>query len=295
MAGALAMGCGSGQDTTGSGGQGGGGGGGPAAEELRFDTDVYELEPGEEKNYYCFTTRLSEAADTNVVKISPIYGKAVHHIGVYYTTSDEPDGSFDCPELVRDNWMPLYVGGIDIGDLTMPEGSAIKLGKGKQILVQLHLLNSTNDAVADKSTIVFETSDAQDLIGAGIYGFDNRAIAIPPGGSNVEVHQQCKMPKAMDVFAVNGHMHTLGRQIEFSRGELPGEEVLYDAKWEFEDQPTVPLKLQVNKGDLMNVRCWFDNPGAVDVTYGESSLTEMCAFVLYYTPFESVNGCIKFP
>jgi hypothetical protein len=90
-------------------------------------------------------------------------------------------------------------------------------------------------------------------------------------------------------------MHTLGRQIQFSRGATPGAEVLYDAMWEFEDQPTVPLDFQIKKDEPMHVRCWFDNPGATEVTYGENTSTEMCAFVLYYTPYTVINGCIKTP
>jgi hypothetical protein len=29
------------------------------------------------------------------------------------------------------------------------------------------------------------------------------------------------------------------------------------------------------------------------VTYGESSFNEMCAFVLYYSPYQHLDGCQK--
>lgn len=305
---ALLVGCGGGGDTSGAGGStgtttatggsgGSGGTGGAAAGDVfEIDTADYTLASGEERKYMCYTTHLPADAKMWVTEVEPIYGQAIHHLAVYQTLADEPDGVFECPELSKDTWVPVYLGGVDSTPLTMPEGAAAPLPAGAQILVQLHLLNAAAETITDKAQIRFHTSKEPNLTRAGVFGFDNRDILIPAHGTDVEIAQTCTgFAHDMDVFAVFGHMHQLGTKIEVSRGATPGQEVLYTEQWKFEDQPTAPVQFHVAKDDQIHVRCWFDNPGDTDVTYGESSFTEMCAFIMYHTPYTTVGGCVKAP
>lgn len=299
----LLAGCGdSNETTTGGGGAGGSGaaggtggtGGGPQGDTYSFDTDTYTLKSGEQREYMCFTTHVPSDGNINITEIEPIYGKGIHHLAIYTTIVAEPEGTFDCPELVRATWLPVYLGGVDSTKLTMPAGTSLTLPKGAQILVQLHLLNASADTIEDKAGVVFHTTKDETLTKAGVFGFDNRDILIPAQTAAVEQTQACPtVGKDMDVFAVFGHMHQHGKKIEVSRGETVGKDVLYSAEWEFQDQPTVTTDFHIAKEDTVNVRCWFDNPTDKDVTYGESSYEEMCSFILYYTPFTEVDGCVK--
>lgn len=266
----------------------------PDASEIRFDTSTYTLKPGEEMRYLCFTTRLPGDAATIVNEIVPLYGKATHHLGIYYTLTAEPDGAFDCPELVRETWVPLYGGGAESGTLKAPEGAGFHLPKGQQILVQLHLLNAGSEPVSDKATIVFKTTDDKNATAAGMFGFDNRQIHIPAHTSDVVQTMSCpNVDVDMDVFAVFGHMHQLGKHIEVSRGAQPGDELLFEEGWNFDNQPTVPKSFHISKTDTVHVRCTYDNPSDADFAYGESTFDEMCSFVFYYTPYTSLNGCVQ--
>ncbi|MEZ4310146.1 MAG: hypothetical protein R3F14_19060, partial [Polyangiaceae bacterium] len=232
----------------------------------------------------------------HIAEVEPIYGKAIHHLGVYQTLKDEPEGTFLCPELIRETWMPIYAGGIESGTLTMPEGAAMIVPEGAQILVQLHLLNTTGETVKDRARVVLRKSEAAEPVRAGIFGFDNRDLTIPALAKDVVQEQTCApVGREMDVFAVFGHMHQRGKKVEISRGDTPGEEVLYSAEWEFQDQPTAPASFHVSKDDSIHVRCWYDNPDKYDVHYGEKTADEMCTFVFYYTPFTSLFGCLKSP
>jgi hypothetical protein len=279
-------------------GTGGAGGAAPAPNEYRFETSSYEVKAGEEINYYCFTTTIPDDAEMVVRKITPLYGKATHHLGVYTVLGNsEPEGAFVCPELTRETWIPLYGGGVESGSLELPEGSGFKLKAGQQVLVQLHLLNPTGNDVNDKATIVFETTDAPDVIPAGMYGMDNRDIRVPALGSNVEQSMTCaKAGRTMDVFAVFGHMHQAGKVIELSRGAVPGEEILYrNDAYNFDDQPTQPASFHIDENDQLHLRCWYDNATDMEMAYGESTFDEMCSFVLYHTPYEGLFGCLKEP
>src|SRR5262249_28203095 len=101
----------------------------PPANPLAFsiDTPPYTVHSAEGKRYYCYTTRLAADQDRFITQIMPVYGRATHHLGVYYTLADEPDGVFDCPELVRRTWIPLYGGGVQSGTVKVPDGAAFHL------------------------------------------------------------------------------------------------------------------------------------------------------------------------
>ena len=264
----------------------------PMANPLAFSipTPAYTVTPGQEIKYMCYTTRLPADKPVNITQIAPVYGKATHHLGVYYTLAAEPDGVFTCPELEKQTWIPLYGGGVQSGTVTAPDGAAFKLPAGQQILIQLHLLNATAETVMDNATIDFLTTDAADPTPAGMFGMDNTQISIPamsPG----EAQMSCAPNEALNVFAVFGHMHQLGKHISLSR--TTGSTPLFGEDWNFNDQPTVPMQFTVAKGESLHLDCKYQNDTQQTVAYGESTTQEMCAFVLYYTPYPGLDGCLQ--
>lgn len=262
--------------------------------KLRHETKSYTLQPGEEK-YFCYTMTLPADHETLVTEFAPEYGRAVHHFSYYYTIAPEPDGYSECPVLIKTTWVPLFEGGRDSGKLSLPAGAGVRL-RGQQLLIQLHLLNSTKSPITETSAMVMTTIDpTTKTLGAGLFGFDNRVISIPPKTTEYEQSMSCPVDKDMDVFAIMGHMHTRGSYIQVSRGAAPGAEVLYESKWNFDVQPTTPLVLKIKKGDNIHLRCKWANDSDKLIKYGESTYDEMCAFVWYYTPYEALDGCIKSP
>lgn len=266
-----------------------------ASNELTFKTLPYTLKPGDEK-YFCYTMDLPADRETVITELSPTYGKATHHFGMYYTIAAEPNGFSECPLLVKETWIPLYGGGVDSGPLKLPQGAGFRLGKGQQILIQLHLLNAGKTDVTDTGAMTMKLVDpATKVTPAGMFGFDNRDLAIPAKTMDVERVMTCTLPFDMNVFGVFGHMHTKGKHIEVSRGATPGAEILYATPWVFDQQPTVLKSFQAKKGDTVHIRCKWDNPSELPVKYGESTNDEMCSFVFYYAPYEKLEGCLKMP
>jgi hypothetical protein len=262
---------------------------------INFSSESYTLKPGEEK-YYCYTMRLPADKDVVLTKFVPTYGQGTHHILFSQTLATEPDGFSDCNVLIKTTWLPLYAGGLNSGPLSAPEGAGFKplAAKNQQLIMQLHLQNATTKDITDKTSMRIEYADpAKITVAAGIFGYDNRTIDLPPMMAGTQTTFSCMMDKKLDVFAVLPHMHKRGKKIELFRGANIGEEKLFEAVWNFDDQPVTPLKVTVNPGDRIHLRCTHDNPTDTTITYGESSDTEMCAAVFYYTPYTSVDGCIN--
>ncbi|MCS6899114.1 MAG: hypothetical protein RMJ98_04365 [Myxococcales bacterium] len=261
--------------------------------EIELKSSPFTLQPGEEK-YYCYTMRLPENTDTVVTRLRPIYGQGTHHILFSKVlTNDEPEGFSECPVLFKQTWVPLYAAGALTTPLTMPEGVAIKLAPGQQIVMQLHLQNATGNPITDTTSMRMLTRDPTlPFKPAGIFGLDNRILTIP-ARSEGSALMSCSPGKELDVFGFLGHMHKMGTKIRLSRGETPGQEILFEEKWLFDEQPILPLSVKIAATDKLHLECTWYNRLDKDISYGESSDTEMCAVVLYHSSPGELDGCIK--
>ncbi len=263
------------------------------SEHVDLVSTPYTLQPGEEK-YFCYTMRLPADRDVAMTKFTPTYGKGTHHILVSQTIATEPEGFSECNVLIKTTWIPLYTGGLNSGVLAMPDGIGFRpLERGQQILMQLHLQNATDAPITDVSKLRIDFVDqTPEIQPASIYGLDNRKIAVPPR-SNATTSMACTASKDLEVFAVLGHMHKAGVFLDVSRGATAGTEMLYEEQWKFEDQPVTLKSFHVTKGENLHLRCTHKNDSDKVLTYGESSDTEMCAFVMYYAPAVGLDGCIS--
>ncbi|HEY5928287.1 MAG TPA: hypothetical protein VIV11_41650 [Kofleriaceae bacterium] len=253
----------------------------------------YTLQPGEER-YYCYTMDLP-AEDIAITKLTPTYGEGTHHILFSQSIAPEPEGFSDCNVLIRTTWIPLYAGGLDSGPLTLPEKTGfVPFEKGQQVIMQLHLQNSTDAPITDTTKMRIDyVARTPEIKSASIFGMDNRKLNIPPNTPEMKSEMSCTVSRDLEVFAVMGHMHKFGVHIDLSRGATAGEEMLYQTSWDFETQPVTPMKFRVNLGDKLHLRCTHKNDTATAVPYGESSDTEMCSFVMYHAPSTALDGCIS--
>jgi hypothetical protein len=266
----------------------------PDTPHLDFASDTYTLQPGEEK-YFCYTTNLPADRDIAITKLTPTYGEGTHHILFSQAVAPEPAGFSECPVLSRSTWIPMYAGGKDSGPLELPAQTGFKpFALGQQVIMQLHLQNATDAPISAHTTIRMDYVDATpDILQAGIFGFDDRRLDIPPHTTNALNQMSCVVDADLDVFAVLGHMHKRGVHLDLSRGATAGAEMLFQQDWNFDTQPVTPLKLQVKQGDNIFLRCTHKNESDFPIVYGESSDNEMCILVLYYAPKAMPRPCIN--
>ncbi|MCU1283538.1 MAG: hypothetical protein JWM53_7084 [bacterium] len=262
----------------------------------RMLTPDLMLGGGEEK-YLCFTVTLQEAADIAVTKFDSIASSAVHHFEVFQTLAPEPAGLFDCSStLIKQSWLPLFGGGTAAGGLTLPDGSGFKIPKDAQLLLQVHLLNATAAAVTTSVTVdMTYAKDATAVTPAGIYAVGSMNINLPAGATTTVASPHCTLGKQYNVFAVQPHMHQLGTKIAFQHGatESTMQTAFQRDPWVFGVQPIEQVAMTLNAGDFVGATCTYDNTTGAPVTYGESTKNEMCFFVLFYTPFDHLNGCLN--
>lgn len=266
----------------------------PPAHGVQLKTPSYTIAAGEEK-YLCYVVPLAETADVAVTAFESFASAHVHHLELFQTLGNEPEGLSECSGTIKINWMPLFGGGQNAGGLQLPDGAGFKLPKDATLLVQLHLLNASSAAVTEKAILNLDyAADATQVMPAGIFAFGSMNINLEPGQTQ-QVVSSCSLPKALNVFAVQPHMHTLGTKLTFELGaDQPSAQMVYSRDpWSFGAQPIDVWNMPMTQGQFGRATCTFDNTTDHAVTYGESTSNEMCYLVLFYTPFDRLGGCIQ--
>jgi hypothetical protein len=111
------------------------------------------------------------------------------------------------------------------------------------------------------------------------------ALDIPPGETTVHTGY-CTMSSDVTLFAVSPHMHVLGVHARIAaESAVNGETLLFDGPYDFNEQSyhLIP-PLALDKGDRVRVDCTHHNTTSKDVTFGESTTSEMCFAGIYRYP-----------
>ncbi|HVU00980.1 MAG TPA: hypothetical protein VHE30_04480 [Polyangiaceae bacterium] len=251
--------------------------GGTGTTWTRLIEGEWTLGPGEEKTRYCVKKELTE--DLYVKAIRPIHPKGTHH-----TLLTLGDGTIDCTTAVAQGL--IYAAGVGSEGLTLPEGVAIKLPKGKFLNLGLHLYNTSEDTLEGTSAMEVQFLAKEDV------KFESEALlagpltlSLPPG-KETTVSNECDITDDQTMYALFPHMHQLGKHLKttFTVGGV--EQVIHDGDYTFNEQFQIPLDPQIalHPGDKVKTECTYDNTLDKTVTFGESSDTEMCFSILFRYP-----------
>lgn len=258
----------------------------------QLTSDPFTVPAGKEK-YFCWTYR-SPDAERGIIKVDPIAGAVEHHVVIFQTIVDEPDGFFECPILVKTSWRPIWAGGAGAKGLMLPDGVAFMVPPKTQYLVQYHLLNATRSDITTRAAMnLTYATDLTRYQPAGLFALGKFNFTIPPNKLDHQIVSECRSGKDMHVFAAFPHMHQLGKRLTFEAGaDAARAEMKYQINpWVFGNQPMDPVDFQINRGQFLRATCHWDNPGGHEIGYGESTNDEMCFFVLFYYPFTGLDGC----
>jgi len=258
----------------------------PGGQQLA--TTKYTLQPGDEK-YFCWTFRSPSQAEA-ITAVQPISGQLVHHLVLFSTTQAEPDGFFECPQLVKLNWRPIWAEGTGGNPLTVPPGVGFQVPAGTQYLVQFHLLNATDKAVTERSGLnLTYAADPASTMPAGIYALGALTLDIPAGQSDYQLNVSCNADQTLHAFAAFPHMHKLGTKLELTAN---GQSAYKIDPWVFGNQPMDPISLDITQGEPLSATCHWNNTTGQDVKFGESTNDEMCFMVLFAYPLSEPGGCV---
>ena len=251
--------------------------------------EVLELVAGDwtmgagDEGYVCVRRTLERTV--YIREFRPIAPRGTHHTVLTVNDRPGPDGVAPCSALTNGPDM-IYGSGVGTRPLTLPEGVAIRVEAGDQVLLNLHLFNTAGEPITGRSGIEVVTLAPEDVeheaqvVLAGAEGF-----SIPPRASDHPIEGTCTMTGDTTLFAVMPHMHTHGRFMEVVANGAGGPRTLHEDFYDFDEQRYTTFDpLMLASGDTVDVSCRFDNTTDSTVTWGDSTLQEMCYALLYRYP-----------
>lgn len=239
-----------------------------------FRTASLTVDPGQER-YLCYAISTSE--DLRVHRFHYSKTPAIHHFLLSEALEPEPEGLHECPLLFEPTWAPLFTATTADAALTTPEGSAKILPKGTELVLQSHLVNTTDHRIVTNMDIDLAASPDEAPEPVGFLGFGSANIELPPGRVTT-VESSCKLDEDARFYAIVPHMHYLGRRLELDFGTDPSSLAAAYVRdpFSFDDQHFDAFERTVPAGTVARVKCTYDNTTNETVTFGESSHDEMC-------------------
>jgi hypothetical protein len=244
----------------------------------------WTLAPGTEKSNLCVKKDITE--DMYISAIRPIHPPGSHH-----TLLTIGDASDDCRSSVPGGF--VYAAGVGSQGLQLPKGVALKLPAGKTLDLSLHIYNTSNTELTGTSGMEVVTMNPEDVeyesdsVLAGPLTF-----TLPPNQVST-ISNECQLTADQSAYALFPHMHQLGTHLKTTVTSGGVANVLHDAAYQFNEQLQLPLDpiLQLHAGDTVKTECTYSNTTSKEVTFGESSDTEMCFSVLFRYPKQGSGVC----
>jgi hypothetical protein len=281
----LAAACGGTDDPAARGGSDGGipGADAAGAPEIFRLGGTYDLAPGEETNL-CARVNLEE--DRWVTGLAPTRGEGTHHVIAALDSSPGEPGISPC-EAFEFDWTSLFAASAGSPALTFPEGVALHLPAGSQLILQMHVVNASGEPMVGAESAVDLTlaREADVVHTADVALVGPLDIAISSEGDRAKA--VCTMRGPTNYFAVFPHMHGLGRHAKVWVEQGGVEKVVHDADFNPDNQRFVTFDpIPLAQGDGIGIECTYGAPppGSAPVAFGPFTKDEMCFAISYRYP-----------
>ena len=241
------------------------------------------------ESYWCATKTFEEELYINAFR--PLGSAGTHHTLLLWGSGELPDSENVCGPTLDKSL--LFASGVGTDDLVFPEGVALKVPAGTQLLLNLHLFNTSTDLLPGVSGTLVKTLDPSEvkqeveMIMPGATG-----ISVPPNSPG-SVQGDCTFPGDSNVITVWPHMHKYGTHMRVTHQIDGGEVTLHDTPFNFNEQKFHPITpVPILGGESIHYECSYMNTTSKEVGFGISSDDEMCFLGLYRYP-KLASACQK--
>lgn len=263
--------------------------------EMLIEGD-WEVQPGEEK-YICIYKTVEE--DTWVTVMSPLKPLGTHHVVLdtgFFTGKDDGTAECDDPnESASTPALPAFL--YDPGNPVvseMPPGVAIKLDAGSQMLLNVHLVNTTDEVMLGTSGLQVVTvpeSEVEDVARHGAFG--PATLEIPAGGET-KISAICTAGAAVTLASVQAHMHQLGTHMKVTVIQSGEKTVVHDKAFQFGTAGYSEMDpMTLAAGDQLHVECTYNNTTDQVVENGPSGDDEMCLAMMLFYPLSGLACSVE--
>lgn len=243
----------------------------------------WELAPGTE-GYFCVYVRVNETM--YVDGFHALTPRGTHHsLLTVLPETTVIDSTVRCVATQVSDRV-IYGAGVGTETLELPDGVATKLEAGQQLLLNLHVFNSTSRVLRGTSGVYGRLADAEVVVheaDARLVG--PTAFSIPARTEDYRVSGTCTLPAEQTIFALAPHMHWFGTYLKATAVRGGERTILFEGSYSFDDQRYQLVdSITLAAGDTIEVECVYDNSTDTPVAFGDSTREEMCYAAVYAYP-----------
>jgi hypothetical protein len=177
--------------------------------------------------------------------------------------------------------------------LILPDGVVMRVRAGQQLVLNMHLFNTTPATLRGKSgvsAVIAKPTPTQ----VEAEAFSVWAVEfVLPAARETRTSASCTLTRESTIFALHPHMHSLGTHVKVVVQSGDAERVIHDAPFKVAEQfihSIEPLKLDA--GDRVEIECTHRNTRDAVVRSGGSSADEMCSVGVYGYPASSDGAAL---
>jgi mono/diheme cytochrome c family protein len=229
---------------------------------------------------FVLPTGLVEDKWVRAVEFRPGTRTVVHHALLHYIRGGaaaklvSPDGKPGYGGAMPAAFIPSFAPAGELGvwavgmtPRALPEGLALPLPKGSDVVLQLHLHPSGKPEIERAKIGIYFASSAPSrrIRELGVLGFFGllAGIDIPPGEKNFSIKGSLTLPADMHVISVMAHAHYLGKEFT-ATATLPDgstRPMLWIKDWDFnwQDRYFYKQPVALPKGTRIDVTISYDN------------------------------------
>jgi hypothetical protein len=254
---------------------------------------------------FVIPSHLAEDKWVRAVEFHPSARKAVHHVLFAYDSGGAAarrDGRDGHPGFggmgtagvggAQGSTGPLGGWAVGATPVFLPDGVALSLPKGSDIILQMHF-HLTGKPEVEQSTIGIYFADKAperrvwSMQIPALFGF-GAGIDIPPGVKDYTIEDSFTLPVDVRVLSAGAHAHYIAKEMKATAALPDGtkQPLLWIQDWDFnwQDRYTYKTPVVLPKGTRVDVRLVYDNstdnprnPSAPPkpVWWGEQSFDEM--------------------
>jgi len=261
------------------------------------------MKPGKEVTK-CVRKRLDNTDPIWVTSIETKLNKGSHHVIVYRSDQDtEFEEPIDCDPFVETlggETIPLIITQVKDETLTLPPGVAFKFEPNQMIRVEAHYFNYYTEDITAHAEVTFNTIAAEDVEHeADMLFYGTPDFSVPPGEEHTTPWHFIDVWEDTKIFAVTGHTHQYGTNVEISQSTSSDDEGDYiypkSTPFQWDESPIEQYSppLHFAEGEGLRYRCTWNNTGNDTLTFGESAKKEMCFLWAYYYPSKGYRMCVN--
>jgi len=269
----------------------------PPENGIQLHVPPVELQPGEERER-CLYLPTTLAADAWVSRISMVARDGLHHAMLVKAPEERTDEEecFGLPEALMEDYLnvpePVFASSTQVTEdsVTFPDGVALPLAAGQPMMVNYHLLDTTDAPLTGELWFNLEfLEEGATPEAARLYVMANiTAIDVPAQGEQT-LTTTCTFPADANVLSLTPHMHAHGRSFEADL--VRGGDVtplLSTTGWSNPETTWFDPGLTVSAGDGVRFTCAYTNDGDTAITFGPTADDEMCMLFGYHWPAEDL-------